>query len=231
MKANFKIFIVIVFLLFPFYFAFAISSANLKIENSTNNPMSGKAASTNLKMDSTIEPIVGLINSANLKIEGGQDLYLGATALSPVGGTGGTPFVCPKSEISVSSNVCEQVYQKNLTLKGTKDSNTYIVYINNDFSAVEFLDAFNWTADLNLAKGENFYEISAKNSCGNFSEKYNLDFVLAKMGDINNDSLVDDYDVSLLANHWQKSWCFADFNLDQIVDDYDLSLMAANWTK
>ena len=50
------------------------------------------------------------------------------------------------------------------------------------------------------------------------------------MGDINLDSKVNDYDLSLLANHWKQIWADADFNEDNMVDDYDLSLMVAHWT-
>jgi len=52
------------------------------------------------------------------------------------------------------------------------------------------------------------------------------------LGDINGDSLVDDYDLSVLLGKWGATTDIisVDFNKDGLVDDADLSILLSHWT-
>mgnify|MGYP002813713883 CR=1 FL=1 len=51
-----------------------------------------------------------------------------------------------------------------------------------------------------------------------------------KLGDINRDGNIDEYDFSLLAASWNRNGSnMADLNNDAIVNEYDFSLLMANW--
>ena len=51
------------------------------------------------------------------------------------------------------------------------------------------------------------------------------------IGDINNDNIVDVFDLSLLVAAWGANDSSADLNDDGIVDAFDLSILASNWQK
>jgi len=49
------------------------------------------------------------------------------------------------------------------------------------------------------------------------------------IGDVNDDRLVDDIDLSLFTRHWKLYDRQSDFNEDGLIDDIDLSLFARHW--
>lgn len=230
LKMNTKIFLFFLayFLLWPFFEVRAISSANFKVDNNSSNPLNINNNSANFRVDSSLEPIVGASLSTNFSIESGAFVPAGQTPSPAVVSNGGGASICSVPDLKIN-NFCSQLYFSQEILSGAKDSNTYTIFINDNSKNISFKDAYNWSTVLNLQKGENKFEIYSKNACGNESPKNNLNIILAKTGDINNDLQVDDYDLSLLANNWSSDWCYADFNKDLVVNDYDLSYLAANW--
>lgn len=50
-------------------------------------------------------------------------------------------------------------------------------------------------------------------------------------GDINGDTVTDDYDLSLLVHSWGTSSASSDLNGDGIVDDYDFSIFVTRWNE
>ncbi len=53
----------------------------------------------------------------------------------------------------------------------------------------------------------------------------------SKVGDINNDKNVDEYDFALLMSNWGVTGTSVqgDLNNDKVVDEYDFALLMANW--
>lgn len=50
-------------------------------------------------------------------------------------------------------------------------------------------------------------------------------------GDVNSDTVVDDYDLSLLVRAFGTGDVAADLNVDGIVDDYDFSIFVSRWNE
>lgn len=219
----------IIFVLIPVHISLAVASSNFDIDPNSINPIYFNQSSGSFNLDASLESIVGSVNSSNFFIENGSALQPGQQSVQITPSQPGGRFVCPQSKINLQTQICSQVYWPKFQINGTKDSNTYNVYINEKQELVYYDTALTWSGFIELESGENRFKIDAENDCGNVAETIIIDIVLARLGDINNDSFVNDYDLSLLANNWLSAWCGADFNLDKVVDDYDLSFIAANW--
>lgn len=141
------------------------------------------------------------------------------------GGGGGTAPAAPK--ISVSVPVV--TYAPTELLYGTREANSTI-YINGSNTGVTYPTSTTWQKMMSLVIGANPLSAKASNAYGQSSPTGITITRLEKwFGDITGDDIVNDYDLSLLAYNWGKTYAPADFNDDGIVDDYDLSMMAAVW--
>lgn len=110
------------------------------------------------------------------------------------------------------------------------------LYINGTDSGVDYLPDNRWQKIISLSLGSNSLSVVARNNFGD-SSSISITIKRRRVGDVNDNGIVNDFDFSLLANNWNTNWAEANFNRDDderkdnIVDDYDLSLMAAFWTK
>lgn len=107
-------------------------------------------------------------------------------------------------------------------------SDTAQVSVNGSGSGVELLAGAHWQKILPLFLGWN--QVAVQQSLG--SEVSGYVYGLPKrrlIGDVNDDRIVDDVDLSLLTRAWKTFTVDADFNEDVLIDDIDLSLLVAHW--
>lgn len=121
------------------------------------------------------------------------------------------------------------IYLSEMLFFGTKAVTATGVYVNDTTEGVTYVTTSRWQKTLTLSLGDNTIAIKAFNSAGE-SSAVSHTLKRRKFGDANDNGQVNDYDFSLLANHWGENWPEADFNADNQVNDYDLSLMGANWS-
>lgn len=122
-------------------------------------------------------------------------------------------------------------YLSNFLFFGVKDTVSIYVYVNGSNTDVVYTTPSRWQKVVPLVLGSNTISIKSYAVGYGYSEEVQKIITRRLIGDINIDTQIDDYDLSLLANHWTRNWPESDFNGDGIVDDYDLSLMAAYWSK
>jgi hypothetical protein len=119
-------------------------------------------------------------------------------------------------------------YKSELLFYGYKPSDARDVYFNGSTSGVSYPTVNKWSKKSALKMGKNTIVIYAANVSLQSSPS-NYTITRRLIGDINLDGKVNDYDFSLLANHWSWSWPEGDFNEDGRIDDYDLSMLVAYW--
>ena len=150
---------------------------------------------------------------------------------APGGGGGGGGGGAKPSTPTFDSSITDRTitYLDSMLFYGTKQTTATYVYVNGSREDVTYPTSSKWQKTVSLDMGENTITIKARNNYG-YSDERTHTLTRRMIGDANDDGNVDDYDFSLLANHWSEDWQEADFNGDNIVDDYDLSLMVAYWT-
>ena len=158
------------------------------------------------------------------------------------GGGGGTPYV-PSTPVSLTDQVSTPpqpsfsrvitdkgyTYLASKKMFGFKSTNATEVLVNGITTGVSYPSEIKWEKMLPLVKGTNVISIQAKNEAGT-SDLHSITLVRRAIGDINKDTVVDDFDLSLFAARWEQNWGEGDFNEDLLIDDYDLSLLVAYWT-
>jgi len=85
------------------------------------------------------------------------------------------------------------------------------------------------------------YRVISKDAAGNATTSGDFTFTTTgstttpKSGDVNNDGMVDIYDLSIISTNWLKpsgaTFAQGDLNSDGTVDIYDLSILSTNWSK
>lgn len=147
------------------------------------------------------------------------------------GGGGGGVSVSRPSSPTIDSSISTASYASTVLLHGVKDASVN-VYVNDSLVGVTYPTTTTWQQLANLAIGNNTFTVKSTNSAG--ASGTNLITIVRyekPMGDVTSDNVVNDYDLSILAYYWGKSYAGADFNSDGIVDDYDLSMLAAFWDR
>ncbi len=122
------------------------------------------------------------------------------------------------------------IFLSNTLLSGTKPLGT-IIFINGSAEGIDYPTLTSWNSLVDLNLGNNLFLIWARDNYGQNSEVLNATVTRCEVGDTDCNGIVDDFDLSGLAYHWNTAWCYADFNEDSIVDDFDLSGLAAHWDK
>jgi hypothetical protein len=143
------------------------------------------------------------------------------------GGGGGVSLSAPTFD-----NVFNKksfTYKSEMLFYGYKPTDARDVYFNGSINGVTYPTTRRWNKKASLTMGKNILSIYAANVSLKSSAAY-LTITRRTIGDINLDGRVNDYDLSLLANHWGYIWAEADFNEDGRVNDYDLSMLVAYWT-
>lgn len=149
---------------------------------------------------------------------------------TPAGG-GDSQVILPPGSPSFDSTLLSKqyTYLSSLLFFGVKQSDASVL-VNGSSEGVSYLTDYRWQKTISLQLGNNSVAIQAQNGNG-VSGIETLTMLRRKAGDVNYDNAVNDYDFSLLANHWNANYPLADFNEDGTVNDYDLSIMGGFWTK
>ena len=141
---------------------------------------------------------------------------------------GGGTHIPPRPVIpTIDQRICP-IFLSTTNLSGTKPLGMEI-FINGSNENVNYPTLTTWAELVNLILGNNLFLIFARDSYGQNSDVLNATVVRCEVGDTNCNAVIDDFDLSGLAYHWNTNWCYADFNEDNIVDDFDLSGLAAHW--
>jgi len=208
------------------------TSPNYSIDQDNPSPSSFDIDSPSYSIEGSIDSIVGSSDSASYDIQHGN-ARAGEEEDEPVvvqGGGGGQMFP-PESVGGLDVNRIEcGVYLTPYLLAGSRHQNTDSIFVNDDDTGVNLPTATSWQKLIRPAIGSNHYSIVAHNNYG-WSDPVELDVYRKRLGDANDDGVVDDADLSTLAAYFQSNYCIVDFNHDNIVDDADLSLLASQWTR
>lgn len=225
LKCAFKI---ILLLLAAPMCVLAASSANYEITGDNPVPVYFESNSGSYIIEGTIEPIVGFPLGVNYRVDHGQWAW-DMPAVAPAAPTGGgiargdVPTVPGIDALPLCLHGAD-----GFALSGTKDQNTPEIFINDSKDGVVFTSPTTWEKTMFLEPGYNTLIVYGRNYYG-MSQPLVVTVLMPNPGDVNADRHVDDYDLSLLATHWQTDWCPADFNNDSTVDDYDLSILISFW--
>lgn len=231
-----------------FVFATDASSANYSNFDSTFAPGANvNQASTNYKMDASVEWIVGNQSSANFSIPPGGVPFPDPSAPAPApapapggggGGGGGGGAITPTPTTSTPSGVTvppptlevkTPTWKNHQVIGGKRDVTAAAIWVNGSKDGVKFIDPLRWKKDMPLFLGYNDLYVQAETAVGNKSVVINGQIHRLLIGDVDTSRRVDDVDISLFSRAWRKYTFFADFNEDTLVDDVDLSLLASHW--
>lgn len=217
--------------------ASAGDSANFKVRNDQIGNTPTSQSSPNYRVNGSIEEIVGSQTGGTTRTQLGAPTNPGTASVPPVtpGGGGSVtadPNNCPDpGQIRLLGISCTLVYKGLLKIKGTRSANTPYILVNEDMSGVHLSSPTTWEKDIMLRTGENTIVIYGKNACEERTPPITIVFTRNRMGDINDDTQTNDYDLSTFTRRWERrNDCPSDFNRDLLTDDYDLSLLASSWT-
>jgi chitodextrinase len=124
---------------------------------------------------------------------------------------------------------------KNITLNWTASTDNvavtaYIVY--RDGAALATLGNVTTYAITNAPTGSHAYTVAARDAAQNTSAQATpVTLAVYIVGDINKDTKVDVFDLSILLNNWGASGTnTSNLNTDTTVNIFDLSILLTNWT-
>lgn len=243
-----KVFLLLLISLFFSYtdplFASDQSSANFQSLDSSFVPAVASQQSPNFQILGGVEPIVGVTQSSNFISQSGVPLPIPIPPTptpTPSGGGGGgggggfTPTATTTPPASSSSTLPlptleyrRWTFKNKGWMRGKRMSDLAHILLNGSEDGVELLTGARWQKELPLFLGSN--QVIVQQRLGQeYSDKiYGLPR-RRLIGDVNDDRVVDDVDISLLTRAWKVYTEDADFNEDALVDDIDLSLLVAHW--
>ena len=145
------------------------------------------------------------------------------------GGGGGSSAAVPDAPgVGDTIKTLGFSYKNSFLLFGTNSSTTTSLKVNDLTTGVTFPTTTSWQKTVSLAYGLNTFKIIASNSTGNSTETV-YELYRRLIGDMTQDSKVNDYDLSKLVKLWGGKDRGGDFNDDGSVNDYDFSMMVARW--
>lgn len=211
--------------------AWAADSNNFQIDNDQAGPTHFQQSSSGFTIDGSIEPIIGDTSSNNFGNEVGSPTLIGEeseTAPETPGSGGGNTL---QGRITVNNTGCPVIYKNLVNFSGTRTANIIYMFLNSEISGFHFPTSTTWEKTAFLQEGSNRIEIWGRDANHVSTDKIVLNLNKVRMGDVNQDGVTDDYDLSMLTRKWNtRGDCSTDFNRDFITDDYDLSLLAAYWS-
>lgn len=152
-----------------------------------------------------------------LSNEVGAKTLTGSRPLPP------TPLPAP----IITVDTCPIFLNPSLT-KGTRAPDVQVL-INDDNTNFIYPLSTTWQKMLSYALGPNLLSIFGIYPSGQASVIDNYTINRCKIGDVNCNAQINDFDLAGLAWHWTQNWCPADFNKDLIVNDFDLAGLASHW--
>ncbi len=231
-----------ILLLLPVHFVVAqtASSPNYKNVDSSILPLIVNAQSGHYQIDGAIDPIVGSAQSASYKTEGGAQSQTGVAPVTPTptptpstggGGGGGLPIlVVPALDQAPTIALKDWTYKATSVIQGTRGASGAVILVNGSDTDVVYLHENSWQRLLPLGLGDNTIQAQAR--VGDRVSALVFGTVHRRLvGDVNDDRVVNDVDLSLFTRHWKTFDKRSDFNEDGKIDDIDLSLLASHWAR
>ncbi|MEI7512924.1 MAG: dockerin type I domain-containing protein [Candidatus Uhrbacteria bacterium] len=182
-------------------FAQTQSSSNYQNFDSSVIPLTISAQSPNYSIDGSIEPIVGDSQSSGYTVQGGAQ---GNPGVPPTPTPVPTPT--PSGGGGGGGGGVEPWPTATTTPGGATGTLSYVWV----YRSV-------WEKITPLHLGDNLV--------GTVMVHRRL------IGDVNDNRVVDDIDLSLFTRHWKSFDRQSDFNEDGLIDDIDLSLFASHWNQ
>jgi hypothetical protein len=223
-------------------FAQSASSTNFQNTDSSILPLIVNVQSGNFQIDGSVEPIVGFTQSGSFELEAGSQNPSGTTVVvtppPPSGGGGGgsggggggipLPTTGPTLEPAPTIDPRNWTYKATALIQGSRGAVGAIILLNGSDLAVVYPSEQRWERNLPLGLGDNAIQVRAK--LGDRLSAVVTGVVHRRLiGDVNDDRVVDDVDLSLFTRHWRRYDNQSDFNEDGMIDDIDLSLLASHW--
>lgn len=227
---------------FPAALALAQTATSTNYQNSDSSvlPLIVNTQSGNYVIDGSVEPIVGNSQSGSFKVEGGAQNPSGTTPVVPPppppsgggggGGGGGLPLPStgPLLEPAPSIDPRNWTYKTTALVQGNRGVAGASILFNGSDIGVTYPNEERWTRIVPLGLGDNTVRVQAK-SGDRLSIIVTGTVRRRLIGDVNDDRVVDDIDLSLFTRHWKRFDIQSDFNEDGMIDDIDLSLLASHW--
>lgn len=220
------------------------ASTNFQNTDSSVLPLIINTASANYKIDGSVSPIVGTAASGNFKTEGGPQNNPGSApvVVPPVvppsggggGGGGGLPLTPapsgPVLEPPPTIDPRRWTYKPTALVQGNRGVSGADISLNGSGNAVTYPNNERWMRVLPLGLGDNTLILQSR--IGDRASILVYGMVHRRLiGDVNDNRIVDDVDLSLFTRHWKAFDIQSDFDEDGLIDDVDLSLLASHWGK
>lgn len=141
------------------------------------------------------------------------------------GGSNLPPIPLPAPIITVDT--CP-IFQNPYLTTGTRSPDVQ-VSINDNITNFIYPLSTTWQKILPYVIGPNLLRIFGVYPSNQVSITDTYTINRCKIGDVNCNSQINDFDLAGLAWHWTQNWCPADFNKDLIVNDFDLAGLASHW--
>lgn len=221
----------------PAGFAFAQTASSPNFQNSDPSvlPLIVNTQSGNFSIDGSVDPIVGTAQSGSFTVEGGTQEDPGTVPNTPQPGAGGSVAnggqVLFQAENPLQAPTIAPIvwtYRSTVMVTGTRGSSDVPIFFNGSENGVRYPNSREWARSLPLGLGNNAIFVQAK-AVNRVSIVVEGVARRRLIGDVNDNQVVDDVDLSLLSRHWKKYDRQSDFNHDEEINDYDLSLLAGHW--
>jgi hypothetical protein len=227
--------------LLPVHLASAQNTSSTNFQNTDSSilPLIINTQSGNFQIDGSVEPIVGFTQSGSFELETGSQNPSGTTVIvapPPSGGGGGggggggipLPPSGPTLEPAPTIDPRNWTYKTTALIQGSRGVAGADILLNGSDVAVVYPSEQRWERNLPLGLGDNVVQVQAK--LGDRLSVVVTGVVHRRLiGDVNDDRVVDDIDLSLFTRHWKAFDRQSDFNEDGMIDDIDLSLLASHW--
>ncbi|QQR60510.1 hypothetical protein IPH19_03810 [Candidatus Uhrbacteria bacterium] len=236
---GFAIFLLICGLL-PIHLVLAQNASSTNFQNTDSSilPLIVNTQSGNFQIDGSVQSIVGSVQSPSFLVESGAQSTSGTTPTvvvipPPSGGGGGggglpLPQTGPRLEPAPTIDPRDWTYKTTAIVQGSRGVDGAAILLNSSDIGVIYPNEQRWERSLPLGLGDNLIQIQAK--LGDRVSIVVIGMVHRRLiGDVNDDRVVDDVDLSLFTRHWRRYDRQSDFNEDGMIDDIDLSLLASHW--
>ncbi|HBP00055.1 MAG: hypothetical protein UU35_C0003G0003 [Candidatus Uhrbacteria bacterium GW2011_GWC2_41_11] len=148
------------------------------------------------------------------------------------GGVASSTLTTPTLSSSLNADKSDEgkliSFDNTVLLYGSRSSGSTVL-VNGSSEGVTYPTSTSWQAIVILVDGDNSIRIVAKSSSGRESTPTTVVVSARDVGDVNGDSEIDDYDLSLLVHGWNSGDPESDFNEDGMVNDYDFSMLVSRW--
>lgn len=127
-------------------------------------------------------------------------------------------------------------YKPTFALKGTKSPSTSKIFVNNSSSGVVISNSTSWYKNVSLSiRKPLMFSVYSQDAYSNNSASVSVTITRYKLGDTNNDNIVNLKDLAYIASKWGQTVTSAnykaDLNEDKIINSSDFNIVRTNWAK